>query len=139
MQQSPGVREAMQRFYDRFSAGDVGGFERTVSREPDGFVIGTGPTEWLDGRDAWIAGYREQIQAVPGIRLEAGTVRGWEEGTIGWAADRPRFVLPDGTAIPTRMTAVLRREDGEWRLVNAHFSVGVPDDAMIDLAQAGAS
>jgi hypothetical protein len=29
---------------------------------------------------------------------------------------------------------VLRREDGDWKPVQAHFSMGVPDDVLIDLA-----
>ncbi len=138
MQESAQVRDALLKFYKAFSAGDAAGFERTVSRAPDGMVIGTGPTEWLEGRDVWLAGYQEQIAAVPDIRLEAGEARAWEEGSIGWAADQPRFVFPDGTALPTRLTVVLRREDGEWRLVQAHFSVGVPDDVAVDLATRGA-
>lgn len=135
MRESDGVREALQRFYGAFSAGDASAFERVVSRATDGMVIGTGPTEWLDGREAWLAGYREQIAAIPGIRLEAGAPRGWEEGSVGWAADRPRFVFPDGTVFPTRLTAVLRREEGEWRLVQAHFSLGVPDEVAFELLQ----
>jgi ketosteroid isomerase-like protein len=134
MQESGDVRQALLRFYEAFSAGDAAGFERVVSREPDGMVIGTGPSEWLDGREAWLAGYREQITAVPGIRLEAGDLRAWEEGGVGWAADQPRFVLPDGAVLTTRLTAVLRQEDGEWRLVQAHFSVGVPDELAVDLS-----
>lgn len=137
MQESLGVRQGLLRFYDAFSAGDAAGFERTVSRSPDGMVVGTGPGEWLEGREAWLAGYGEQVAAVPGIRLEAGQPRAWEEGGVGWAADQPRFVFPDGAALPTRLTAVLLREDGEWRVVQAHFSVGVPDDVAVGLVAAG--
>jgi ketosteroid isomerase-like protein len=139
MQPSAGVREAMLLFYDRFSAGDVASFARSLSREADSMVIGTSPTEWYEGRDRWIAAYEEQITAIPGIRLEAGEVRGWEDGSVGWAADRPRFVLPNGLALPGRLTAVLRREDGEWKLAQAHFSVGVPDETALELATQGAS
>lgn len=131
MEQSVSVREAMQRFYDRFSAGDAADFARSVSREADTMVIGTAPTEWYDGRDKWLAAIEEQIAAIPDIRLEAGELRCWEEGSVGWAADRPRFVLPDGSAIEVRLTAVLRQEDGEWKLVQVHFSVGVADEDAI--------
>ena len=33
----------------------------------------------------------------------------------------------------TRLTAVLRREDGAWKLVHMHVSVGVPDDEVVEL------
>jgi ketosteroid isomerase-like protein len=41
--------------------------------------------------------------------------------------------MPDGSAIKTRVTAVLRRDDGTWKLVHAHFSVGVPDEEVVEL------
>jgi ketosteroid isomerase-like protein len=135
MQESMGVREAMLRFYDRFSAGDVAGFAQLITAWEDAFVIGTDPGEWQDGRATWIAGYEDQIRYVPGIRLETGDLRGYAEGTLGWAADQPTFVIPDGTTIPTRLTAVLHQEDGEWKLVNAHFSVGVPNEELFDLVK----
>jgi len=135
MQQSADVREAMLRFYQRFSAGDVASFAQGITSSDEALVIGTGPQEWLDGRATWIAGYQEQITAIPGIRMEAGDPRGYAEGTLGWAADRPTFVLPDDTAIPARVTAVLRLEDGAWKLVNAHFSIGVPDEVLMEILQ----
>jgi hypothetical protein len=133
MQRSAGVEQAVRRFYERFSANDVDGFDAGVSAEEDGLIIGTGPTEWYEGRDAWIGAYAEQIAAIPGIRIEAGRPRGWEAGDVGWASDRPTFIFPDGTSIPVRMTAVFLREGGEWKPVQAHFSFGVPDEVMMSV------
>jgi hypothetical protein len=56
---------------------------------------------------------------------------GYKEGAVGWGRDTPRFVLPDGRYLPTRLTAVLHQEDGEWNIVHLHFSVGVPDEQAI--------
>ncbi len=127
MQRSDEVRQAVLRFYDGFSAPDAeraAVFEEVVSREHDGLVIGTAPEEWVEGRDAMKARY-----GMEGVRLEAGhDLVGYEQGSVGWVADRPRFVLPDGSTIDTRMTAVLLKEDGQWRLVQGHFSVAVPDE-----------
>ncbi len=128
MEQSAGVRAALLRFYAAFSSGDPAQFERTLSGERDGLVIGTAPTEWFEGRDRWLGAYQEQIAALPGIRLEPGDPRAWEQVTVGWAADRPRFVLPDGSVIEGRVTVVALQEEGEWRLVQAHFSVGIADE-----------
>jgi ketosteroid isomerase-like protein len=69
------------------------------------------------------------------LRLEAGEdPRGYEEGSMGWVADRPRLAMPDGT-ISTRLTGVLRREEGEWRLVHIHLSVSVPDEEVVELQE----
>jgi ketosteroid isomerase-like protein len=51
--------------------------------------------------------------------------RCFEEGSVGWVVDRPTFVLADSGSVPSRMTAVMRQEDGEWNLVHTHWSVGV--------------
>ena len=50
---------------------------------------------------------------------------------MGWAAGRPTFHLPDGTALPLRVTAVVRREGGDWRCVHWHVSVGVDNEAAV--------
>lgn len=56
---------------------------------------------------------------------------GYAEGGVGFAVDQPRFVLPDGSFIPTRLTAVLRQESAQWKVVHPHFSIGVPDEDAI--------
>ena len=124
MQQSEGVKEAMLRFYDRFSAYDVGSFDRLVSQKRESMVIGTAPDEWFDDREQW----RSAVE-MEGVRLEAGdALRSCQEGSVSRVADQSTFVLPDGATTPTRLAAVMREEDGEWKLVQAHFSVGVPDE-----------
>jgi len=69
----------------------------------------------------------------------AGDLRCYSEGSVGWVADRARFVLGDGSEIPFRFTAVFRREDGAWRMVQAHASLGVPNADVVgaDLNAAG--
>ena len=47
---------------------------------------------------------------------------------MGWGTDRPRFVFPDGSRLPTRLTAILCHQDGDWKVVHRHFPVGVPDE-----------
>jgi hypothetical protein len=38
--------------------------------------------------------------------------------------------LPDGQVVPFRLTAVFHREGQAWRMVQAHFSVGVPNERL---------
>ena len=40
------------------------------------------------------------------------------------------LILEDGTEIPTRSTAVFHREDGEWKMVQGHKSVGVSNEEL---------
>jgi hypothetical protein len=59
----------------------------------------------------------------------AGQLRAYREGSVGWAIDRDAlFRLPDGTEIPFRNTCVFLQEDGEWKLIHGHSSIGVRNE-----------
>ena len=90
--------------------------------------IGTAPGEWLQDVDRLRRGFSGfPITLTPGPKPQA-----WAEGTIGWAADEPTMTFDD-VRIATRLLAVFRLEDHEWRLIAAHFSAGVPDDEVTEL------
>jgi ketosteroid isomerase-like protein len=127
MQQSTDVAEALARFCAGLSAGDVGAFDDLVSSEA-ALVVGTAPGETIEERERMRFGFEAE-----GVTLTPRSPRGYEEGSMGWAFDEPDFGFPDGSGMRTRMTSVWRREDGSWRLVHAHFSVGVPDDEVVEL------
>jgi ketosteroid isomerase-like protein len=128
MQPSEEVRDAMLYFYDRLSAGDVARFDELVA--PDAaLIIGTAPGEWVTERERMRFGFEAE-----GLRLvTGGSAIAYEEGSMGWVADQPAFYFPDGSAMRTRLTAVLRRESGRWALVHMHVSVGVPDEEVLEL------
>jgi hypothetical protein len=128
--ESAGVRDGMLAFYERFSSGDPDAFAAGIADVDGVSVIGSAPEEGHGSREEWVAAYRAGIAAA-GLRLEGADPRGWEEGSLGWGTDRARFVLPDGSFLPTRLTAVLRREGDDWKVVHMHFSVGVPDEEAI--------
>lgn len=133
MKGSDEVRDTIVQFFERMSAGDVEGTAATISDDPEAFVIGT--QRIGGGRDAWLESVR--ANASRGIVFEPGAVRAWGEGDFGRAVDEPSIVLPDGTRLRTRMTAVLRRDSpGPFRIVHQHYSWAVPDEVAIGQAQA---
>lgn len=136
MRDSVAVCDALRAFYQRFSAHDPDGFAAIIASGPGVSVIGTAPGEGYDSRDAWVATYADFVHET-GLRLEGGPQpRCWEEGTVGLAVDEPRFLMPDGSFLPTRLTGVLHQEDGEWKIVHLDFSVGVPDEDAMQLRDA---
>lgn len=131
MRQSTEVRDAMLRFYDRLSASDVDSFDELVSQEPVALIIGTAPGEWVTERDRMKFGFE-----VEGVRIQAGDdPAGYDEGSLAWVVDEPTFFFPDESAMSTRLTAVMHQEDGRWKLVHMHVSVGVPDEEVVGLQQ----
>jgi hypothetical protein len=126
---SAGVRDGINAFYDAFSSGDPARFADVIADVDGVSVLGSAPDEGHDSRAAWLASYEAGVAGdMAGIRLEGFDPQGWEEATAGFGRDTPSFVLPDGSRLPTRLTAVLRREGDAWKVVHLHFSVGVPDE-----------
>lgn len=83
-------------------------------------VIGTDENEWVEGGEAVRRMWQEQ-GATP---VDVEDVRCYEEGSVAWAAGRIAFLLPDGSRLRARVTGVAHREDGEWKIVQSHASVG---------------
>ena len=133
MQRSAEVKDMLLRFYEVFSGQDLQSVEQMIAQQAAGVVaIGTAG-EWLEGREQWIAATEALMHEMEGFRMEAGEEpHCYEEGSMGWVADRPKAVLPEGT-ISTRLTGVVRQEEGEWRFVHLHLSVGVPDEEVVEL------
>ena len=121
MKESPALRAAAIRFYEGFSANDAARFDDFVAADACLF-IGTDDDEWFADRAVLRSGF-----AWDGIGLDPGDPQGWEEGTVGWVADRPVMRVASIGSIRTRFTGVFRREGTQWKLVMSHFSVGVPD------------
>jgi len=128
VQPSSAIREAMLEFYARRSAADVAAFDDLISSEHVVF-LGTEGAEWFEDRERMRKAF-----GFEGVRFEPGLAgQAWEEGTIGWWVDTPLMTLAELGSVRTRATFVLRREDGRWKVVHAHFSVGIPDERAVAL------
>ena len=129
MEHSADLKEILLRYYEAVSKGDAAFMERILSSQSEVLVIGTDPDEWWSDPAVINQALKEQAEA--GIQLLPGGPQCLREGAIGWIADNARFVLPDGSEIPFRFTAVFREEEGEWRMVQAHASLGVPNEEAV--------
>ena len=131
MQESPGARDALLGFYEAFSGaapGDMELFDRVFTREDDLLIVGTAYHEWVAGRDSG-----KQAWGMEGVGLEPGDPVAWEVGNVAWAADKPAFVVGEMRA-PIRISVVMIKEDGAWKIQHGHFSVGVPDEVAFENA-----
>jgi ketosteroid isomerase-like protein len=132
MQRSKSIEALIRQAWDAMRAGDLGAVDTLVSREEGLVWIGTDPAEWWTDRPTLNRIFREQLEALGGsIQIVGEDPQAYEEGSVGWAADRPSFRLPGGTEIPIRVTAVAHREGNEWRFVQWHVSVGVANEEAV--------
>jgi uncharacterized protein (TIGR02246 family) len=118
------VRAALGEMLDALNAGDGGRLRSMLSERPEAIHIGTDAGEWWTSKeivDAVAAAGGDDVQVV------ADDIDVHVLGDVAWADGRGRFTNPGGGERPVRMTGVLVREDGRWRVVQSHASIGVPN------------
>jgi ketosteroid isomerase-like protein len=131
MNQSVELKNMMLRLYEAVSSGDVNALERLISHREDVLAIGTDPGEWWMGYKTIDRIFKTQSQEMGKVQIKAGELSTFVEGTVGWASDKAKIQLPNGQEIPVRVTNVFHQEDGEWKVVQHHVSVGVPNSEAI--------
>ncbi len=132
MEQSAELRDLALRFYEALRTGDLTAVERQMSRRAGTLVIGTDPAEWWTDDTTIRQVFKAQMEEMGGgVPVVAGEPLAYSEGSVGWVADRPKLKLPDGTELPFRLTAVYHLEDGEWKLVLSHTSLGVQNQEAV--------
>ena len=128
MERSPELEDLTRKLYEAVSTADASFFEKYLSRGESCVVIGTAPSEWWEDYAAALEPIRKQMASVgEAVELLAGDVRAYREGDVGWVADQPKLKLGSISA-SCRHTSVFVREEGQWRIVQHHFSIAVSND-----------
>jgi len=131
MEQSTELKELYLRCCEAMSSGDYSFFERTFSQEDGVLAIGTDPTEWWAGYATITGVFKTQLQEMGGFQILADNPLAYRDGSIGWAAGQPTLKLPEGTEMKVRLTAVFQKEQDGWKIVQWHFSIGIPNRDLI--------
>ena len=126
MEQSEEIKQVIRRMHASDSAGDVDAGMKFFSHQPGLIFIGTDPGNWWVGYDTINRRASENNQETGGgIRVEINELNAYTEGSIGWAVERDTVHMPNGRGVSVRATTILHREDGEWKIVHEHISIGV--------------
>ena len=128
MAPSSEIRDTMLEFYRRMLDGESDGANDLISTDPATLFIGSAG-EWVD--DQAVLRGAGQV-ATEGLVAGDNPVA-YASGDVGWFADQPSWLFADGSRAQMRMSAVLQRERGSWRIVHSHLSIGVPDDECVVL------
>ncbi len=126
MRRSAGVEAVLEQLYDVMRGCDPQAVEQLLSEDLT-VAIGTDEEEWDTDHAAAVAGFLTQTQAVGVLTVRAGSPRGYSDGLFGWFEDRALVTFADGESAPIRVTGIVRHENGRWRLVQVHTSVGLPN------------
>ena len=119
------VRKVIEETLEAQNAGNAARLRSMLSERPDGVHIGTDGEEWETSKQVVdavaAAGGADDIQVV------ADDIDIHIQGDVAWAEGRGRFTRAGGGERPVRMTCVLIRESGQWKVVQSHASIGVPN------------
>ncbi len=129
MNRSDGVAQATKAIFRALDLGDADAFSSAMSRSADFIGIGTDPNEWWVGSAGPESVIRAQLGEAGGrFPIEADEPIAYESGDLGWSATMAQLKMPEVPAVGTRLTCVFWREDGAWKLVHFHFSIGVANE-----------
>ena len=119
--------------YEVFNTGDASRIDEFLSAEEEILGIGTDPREWWAGSEAFRQAWNTQPAEMhaAGLSFESGDIEAFSEGSVGWFADRPTLKMPDGNGVPMRLSGVCCQEDGKWKMVQFHLSIGVTNEQSI--------
>ena len=124
------IRKVFDEMLEAQNAGDAVRLRSMLSERPDAVHIGTDAEEW------WTSKQVLDATAVVGggddIRAVADDIDIHVQGDIAWVEGRGRFTHAGGGERPVRMTGVFVREDGQWKVVQSHASIGVPNADIFD-------
>jgi ketosteroid isomerase-like protein len=130
--QSPEIEQVLRDTLDAMVRSDVDEIGRHTSRDACVLSIGSDASEWAEGYDEIMRLFRESIpEGELGVKVGLDDVKAFCEGSVGWAAGHGYFEM-EGKRVPVRLTAVVHQEDGDWKAVQSHASIGVPNEQMLD-------
>lgn len=126
-----GLRARLLEYYAAITSADINFIDNITSQHPEVTLLGSDPTEFFVGHANIIQFWQDLFDAlggglvtVPGAGSPDVITR--KDG-VAWLVDiQSKWVLPEGD-LPFRLTAVFKREHHQWKLIQQHFSLGVPN------------
>ena len=129
MQSSDELRNLILQLYKKEASGGLFDFAAQLySRQEGVLVIGSDPGDRYEDYESVIGFY--QAAGVAGLEIKVDDLKAYSEGPFGWVVDRVIATLLNGIEVPVRHTYVFHKENGIWKIVHAHISVGVPDESL---------
>jgi SnoaL-like protein len=134
MERSEEVAGVIRAMFDAMGSGGGAAFDELLARDPGVLFLGTDAAEWWEGYETVSRVAGQQLEEMQSIDVTLSEASGYAEGDVGWGSARVTYAMPGGGGNEIRFTGVFRREDGRWRLVQGHSSIGVPNEEAFGMA-----
>ena len=121
--------QTVRTYFDALIAGDADQLIKMMSLADHYVKIGTEPDEHIEGGENARDYYQRIVANAADIAIEYEHLDLQERGDVAWFYTRQIwrlkwFGVPEELAV--RLTGVLEKEDGTWKFVQIHASIGVP-------------
>ena len=120
---------AVKNYFDALVAGDAPRLIGMMSSADYYVKIGTDAGEFVEGGENAIDYYRQHVASTEDFTIQFEHLDVNERGNVAWFYTRQIWRLKwQGVfeELAMRMTGVLEKEDGAWKFVQIHASMGVP-------------
>ena len=129
MERSPELEQLVVAWFAGASRGDPSLVDAHVSLGDGTLLIGSDPGEVFRGGSAVALFLRGEVESAAGnAAFSPADIKAFQEGTVGWATTNVTITMPDRRHVSPRWSAVFHLEDGVWRFVQTHASIGVANE-----------
>jgi ketosteroid isomerase-like protein len=126
---SPELQQLVVAWFEGASRGDTSLVDAHVSPGDGTCLIGSDPGEVFRGGSAVAQFLRSEVEGAGGRATFSPTdIEAFSEGTVGWATTNVTITMPDGRHVSPRWSAVFHMEDGVWKFVQTHASIGIANE-----------
>lgn len=126
MKESMELKKWIIEMYDHIL--DPKYFEKALSSSDVLLGIGSDEGEWWEGKETFLKMLEKQAEYgnETGMAVTESNPRVYKEGDIGWWNDQITISV-NKDSVKMRTTGVLHKEEGEWKIIQIHFSIGIPN------------
>lgn len=131
--------EAAEAVIDRFGymweGEDMDTFDEIIAQDPDMIVIGTDTAEYIIGYEDFRQIRQEQFDSFENVEFSVNNrdVRLSQGGTVAWFSEVfDLFIMAEDNPVhlrDLRLSGVLEKRDGDWKIVQLHTSVPIAGQA----------
>lgn len=101
-------------------------FENKILKTDDLLSIGTDESEWITGYENFMTSLKKQAEVIPDAKVTNSNPNAYVEGSVAWFNDKVTLAV-NNDKVNMRVTGVLHKEGDNWKLVQGHFSIGMPN------------
>ena len=135
-QEIAGIKDTLDNFTTGWENSDAELILSTVAQQEDVVIYGTDLVERWIGYDEFVGPVLEQVQVLvdPVYTWGEGEPRINIQGDTGWANGDLKIEFKMGgeaQEVTMRSTFVLLKQASKWKIVQAHFSIGV-EEAVVE-------